>query len=82
MKGIVFSLALPRTRRPRLPQLRPLLRRHGVPLLMAALLLTGLILGAAYARCADEKTLHALDFLFTTNLEARVAKGAPGIFAA
>lgn len=82
MKGIVFSLALPRPSRPRLPQLRPLLRRHGGSLLMAALLLTGLVLGAAYARCADEKTLHALDFLFTTNLEARLAKGAVGIFGA
>lgn len=82
MKGIVLSLGLPRKQRFRLPAVRPLLRRHGVTLVMATLLLTGLVLGAAYARFADKQTLHALDFLFTTNLEARLSKGAPGIFCA
>lgn len=81
MKGIVLSLGLPR-RRFRLPAVRPLLRRHGVTLLMAALLLTGLVLGASYARCADKQTLFSLDFLFTTNLEARLSKGAVGTFCA
>lgn len=82
MKGIVLSLGLPRRRRLRLPPLRPLLRRHGVALLMAALLLTGLLLGAAYARSADAQTLRSLDFLFTTNLETRLSKGVFGTFCA
>ena len=82
MKGIVFSLALPRRPRLRLPDFRALLKRRGTALLLAALLLLGLILGAAYARAADKQTLHSLDFLFTTNLDARLGKGGFGTFCA
>lgn len=81
MKGIVLSLGLPRKSR-RLPDLRLLLRRHGTALLFAALLLIGLVLGAVYSRCADKDTLRSLDFLFTTNLDARLSQGALGTFCA
>ncbi len=82
MKGIVLSLGIPRGRRLHLPDLRLLLRRHGVVLLFAALLLTGLVLGAACARRADAQTLRSLDFLFTTNLDARLSQGTFGTFCA
>ena len=81
MKGIVLSLGLPRGRR-RMPDFRMIIRRHGITLLFAALLLTGLVLGAVYARSADEKSLRSLDFLFTTNLDARLSQGAIGTFCA
>lgn len=82
MKGIVFSLGLTRRSRPRLPGFRQLLRRHGVTLLLAVLLLAGLAFGAVYARYADEHTLRSLDFLFTTNLDARLSRGVLDTFCA
>ena len=80
MKGIVLSLGLPRKRR--LPDIRFILKRHGITLLLASLLLAGLVLGVVYSRCADKTTLHSLDFLFTTNLDARLSQGVIGIFCA
>ena len=86
MKGIVFSFSRPTPRKPagnyRLPDFRALFRRWGVTALFVALLLAGLALGAVYAGSADGGLLQSLDFLFTTNLEARLQKGAPGIFCA
>ena len=81
MKGIVLSLGLPRRRR-RLPDFKSIIRRHGITLLLAALLLTGLVLGAVYSKSADKNTLRTLDFLFTTNLESRLSQGAFGTFCA
>lgn len=81
MKGIVLSFGSTRSRL-RLPDFRALVRRHGLLLIFAAVLLSGLVLGAVYARHADSKTLHALDFLFTTNLDTRLAQGAVGTFCA
>lgn len=81
MKGIVLSLGLPRRRR-RLPDFKSIIRRHGITLLFAALLLTGLVLGAVYSKSADKNTLRTLDFLFTTNLESRLSQGAFGTFCA
>ena len=80
MKGIVLSLGLPRKRR--IPDIRLILKRHGITLLLASLLLAGLVLGVVYSRCADKSTLQSLDFLFTTNLDARLSQGVIGIFCA
>ena len=86
MKGIVFSFKKPSAphahRSIRLPDFRSLFRRWGVTLLFVGLLLSGLALGAVYAHGADVDLLQSLDFLFTTNLEARLEKGALGIFCA
>ena len=61
---------------------KSIIRRHGITLLLAALLLTGLVLGAVYSKSADKNTLRTLDFLFTTNLESRLSQGAFGTFCA
>ncbi len=82
MKGIVLSLGLPRKRRFRLSNLKAMFRRYGVCLLFAGVLLLGMALGAVYARNADERTLKALDLLFTTNLDSRLSQGALGTFCA
>lgn len=81
MKGIVLSLGLPRRRR-RVPDFRMIIKRHGITLMFAALLLTGLVLGAVYSRSADKNTLRSLDFLFTTNLESRLNQNTFGTFCA
>ena len=76
MKGIVFSFKKPHpsANRPRfrLPEITRTVRKNGVALLFVTVLLTGLALGAAYAQGADDGMLQSLDFLFTTNLEARL----------
>ncbi len=82
MKGIILSVGLPRKPALRLPDLKGLLKRRGVLLLFAALLLAGLVTGAAYARGADRQTLRSLDFLFTTNLDSRLEKGIAATFFA
>ena len=86
MKGIVFSFKKPHpsANRPRfrLPEITRTVRKNGVTLLFVTVLLTGLALGAAYAQGADDGMLQSLDFLFTTNLDARLGKGAFGIFSA
>ena len=81
MKGFVFSLALPHSRR-RSPDIRGFLRRYGLYVWFAAMLLAGLVLGVVYARNADEDTLRSLDLLFTTNLDARLSQSAFGTFSA
>lgn len=82
MKGIVLSLGLPNRQRLRVPDLRRLMKRYGIYILFAALLTGGLTLGVIYARNADAQTLRSLDFLFTTNLDARLGQGPFGIFCA
>ena len=86
MKGIIFSFkrssAARAHKKIQLPDVRSVFRRWGITLLFVSLLLVGLALGAVYAQGADSELLLALDFLFTTNLEARLQKGAPGIFCA
>ena len=84
MKGIVFTLKRPSVakRRLHLGEIKYFTRRYGSLLLFAAILLTGLILGAVCARNAGKQTLNSLDLLFTTNLDARLGKDALGIFFA
>lgn len=82
MKSIVLSLARPRRRRLSLSDFHYLFKRYGITLVFAFLLLTGLALGAVYAQNADAQTLQSLDFLFTTNLDARLSQGAFGTFCA
>lgn len=86
MKGIVFSFKKPSApRRPlafSVPEWSGILRRHALTLLFAALLLSGLAFGAVYAQHADVDFMQSLDLLFTTNLDARLQKGALGVFCA
>ena len=82
MKGIVLSFGLPRRRRVHLPDIKKVFKRYGVMILFGTLLLTGLALGIICARFADSQTLRSLDFLFTTNLDARLSQSALGTFCA
>lgn len=83
MKGIVLSLSKkPAIKTIRLPGSGSLIKNYGLILLFAALLLFGLVGGALYAHCAGERFLKSLDFLFMTNLDARLKQGDFGIFCA
>ncbi len=87
MKGIVFSLSRPkRTNRSfkkfRLPDFSYIFKRYGVTLVFVLLILLGMVLGALYAKSAEAQTLNSLDFLFTTNLDARLSQSALGTFCA
>lgn len=83
MKGIVLSInKKPGLKSVRLPGLGSLIKSYGLILFFAALLLFGLVGGALYAHCAGEKFLKSLDFLFMTNLDARLKQGAFGVFCA
>ena len=86
MKGFVFTFRKPvRSRSPhslRLPDFRGIIRRYGTVMLFVLLLLCGMICGAVCAGAADKSLLQSLDFLFTTNLSERLAKGALGVFCA
>lgn len=86
MKGIVFSFKKSHSTAKRLrfhmPDVVSAFRKSGVTVMFVILLLSGLAFGAAYAHGADDSTLQSLDFLFTTNLDARMSKGALGIFSA
>ncbi|MBQ1507157.1 MAG: hypothetical protein IIZ36_01880, partial [Ruminococcus sp.] len=86
MKGIVFSF--PRTertaesRRISLANQKYYIKRYGVRASLVLILLCGLGLGAVYAVKSDVELLKSLDFLFTTNLEARMSNSFLSTFCA
>lgn len=87
MKGIVFSFNRKKREKKSLPKIsmpdfRYIFRRYGVTLVFLVLVLLGMVLGALYARSAQSDTLDSLDFLFTTNLDARLSQSPFGIFCA
>lgn len=87
MRSIVFSfkksaLAGRGIRRITLSDLRYFFKRYGIRALFAAILLCGLVTGSICAQNSDESLLNSLDFLFTTNLDARLAQNAAGTFCA
>lgn len=87
MKGIVFSFNRKKGEKKNLPKislpdLRYIFRRYGVTLVFVVLILLGMVLGALYARSAQSDTLDSLDFLFTTNLDARLSQSPFGTFCA
>ena len=83
VKGIVFSFNRRRAARVRrLPQIGSVVKSYRHMLGFAGVLLAGLVCGAVYAHSANSSLLQSLDFLFMTNLEARLAQGALGTFCA
>ncbi len=83
MKGIVFSFnRKTSTKSFRLPQIGSLIKGSGLTLAFVGVLLTGLVCGAVYARFADSAFLKSIDFLFITNLDARLGQGAFTTFCA
>ena len=87
MKGVVFSFKKSeRKARHRIAlqigDIKYFLRRYGVHTVFVVILLAGLAVGAVYARNADVQLLNSLDFLFTTNLDARLEQNAVSTFCA
>lgn len=86
MKGIVLSIKRPsRTawRRSFSPgDFIAFLKRGSVTLAFVLLLLLGLVFGAVYCKKADEGLIRSMDFLFTTNLEARLSHSVIATFCA
>lgn len=77
MKGFVFSF----TRRKKKPRssgvrhftdLRGFFKRYGAGIFYTVVFTLGLLFGTVIAGRADSSLLKGLDFLFTTNLEARL----------
>lgn len=87
MKGLVFSFKKSGFRKRgirdfTLSDLRYFFKRYGATTFFVLLLFVGLAFGAIYAKNADSDFLNSLDFLFTTNLDARLSQNAVGTFCA
>ncbi len=84
MKAVFFSLSKRNRVKPRfLNKSRHLsdfdvkffLKKYGVSVFLTAVLIVGMIIGSVYAQTAGERLYNGLDFLFTTNLQARLTQG-------
>lgn len=62
--------------------LKVFLKKYGVVAFFAVSFLIGMLLGAMYAKGASESLYKGLDFLFTTNLNARLTQDFFETFAA
>lgn len=88
MKSVVFSfkksnLSGGRNLKPfNLSDIRYFFKRYGIRVAFIILFLAGLTAGSVYADNADSQMLSSLDFLFTTNLDARLEQNTIGIFCA
>ncbi len=86
MKGIVFTfrnkqktIRLPAVKRPRLT-IKGIASKFGFQTVFVILFLLGLAVGAAGSRGVDDTLGQKLDFLFITNIEARLEMSAFEIF--
>ncbi len=81
MKSIVFSFKkrylFRRSKGISPSDVRFFIRRYSVVLIFVSAFLTGLVFGSIYASKADKQMLDSLDFLFTTNLDARLGQIMP-----
>ncbi len=87
MKGIVFSFNKPHSRsfhrrRLQISDISLFVKRYKIHIGFVVLLLLGLVFGAISARNADSQLLNSLDFLFTTNLDARLSHNIAETFSA
>lgn len=87
MKSLVFSFKKAKSgrrglRRITLSDLQYFFRRYGLRVMFTSVLLVGLVAGSICAQNSGENLLKSLDFLFTTNLDARLAQNAAGTFCA
>lgn len=88
MRSLVFSFKKRRhygnshIKRFSAADLRCFLHRYALRLIGALLLIIGLAAGSIYAENADSSMMFSLDFLFTTNLEARLSQNMISIFCA
>ena len=86
MKGIVFTFRdkqktfrLPKLKKPKL-SLKETVSRFGFQTVFVILFLLGLAIGAAGSRGVDQSLSERLDFLFITNIDARLSMSAFDIF--
>ncbi len=88
MKGIVFSFKKHElsksgySKRLTLSGIFYLFKRYGIRIMFISVFLIGLTAGSFYADNSDKAMLNSLDFLFTTNLDVRLAQNAVGTFCA
>ena len=87
MKGLVFSFKKSSSknlgrRNISLSDLRYFFRRYGIITFFVTILFIGIALGSVYARNSEKEFLNSLDFLFTTNLDARLTQNFAGTFCA
>ena len=87
MKGVVFSFNKSHfgrrgIKRITVSDIRYFFKRYGVRAMFVLLLFAGLATGSVYAENADTSMLESLDFLFTTNLDARLTQNFAGTFCA
>ena len=87
MKSLVFSfkkteLGRKGIRRITLSDLHYFFRRYGLRVMFTSALLVGLVAGSICAQNSGESLLNSLDFLFTTNLDVRLAQNSAGTFCA
>ena len=87
MKGVVFSFkksgfGRSSIKRISINDIRYFIRRYGIRAMFVFLLFAGLAIGSVYAKNADTSMLESLDFLFTTNLDARLTQNFAGTFCA
>ncbi len=86
MRGIVFTLS-GRPRKPRsqnrrnFSNLSAMFRRYGTAMFFTFVYACGLLMGSLYARNAEKTFLDSLNFLFTTNLSARMEQPVFSTFA-
>lgn len=87
LKGIIFSVSKPETKKLRVQGLRSIdfkayFNQYGLLSFFVVTVFVGIILGALKARSADSSLALGLDFLFTTNLDARLAQSGFETFCA
>lgn len=91
MKAVFFSLNrrnrvkpkfLNNSRRLKDFDLKFFLKKYGVAVFLTTVFIFGMIFGSVFAQSADEKLYNGLDFLFTTNLQARLSQGFLETFCA
>lgn len=87
MKSVVFSFKGSSFARPHFKGLRKsdikyFCKRYLKHCVFVLLLLIGLAVGAVFAGKADEQLINSLDFLFTTNISARLEQDVFGTFCA
>lgn len=88
MRGFVFSFSRRRRRSSagnkvsRLSDLPRFIRKYSTVILFTFMFAGGMLLGSLSARSADAEILNKLDFLFTTNLSARLQQPVFATFAA
>lgn len=86
MKSVVFSFKRgglhKRNFRVTPADVRCYIKRNAVLILFVTSFLCGIVFGSFYAKSSDNQLLDSLDFLFTTNLDARLAQNAVNTFCA